>query len=83
MRGHVGPCGHAKTPWWRESNFRGPDRFAFAIKGEVEAPEMDHRFGGLIGVVASHLELEELRWETRKPPTWHAKYQCFKPCSDK
>lgn len=40
---------------------------AFTVEGEVEAPETDRRFRESIGVVAGHLELEELHRECEMP----------------
>jgi hypothetical protein len=37
----------------------------------------------IANVIASHLELEELHRETRKPPNWHANCRCFEPRIDK
>jgi hypothetical protein len=59
----VGPCGRVETPRRRGSGFQGPDHFAFAVEGEVEALETYHCFGGLIDVAASHPELVELHRE--------------------
>jgi hypothetical protein len=41
--------------------------FAFAVEGDVEAPETYCHFGGLIGVMTSHLELEELHRKCARP----------------
>ena len=64
------------------SVFRAPDRFFFAIEGEVKAPEMDHHSRRSIGIVACHLELEEFHRRTHKSSTWHANYRCFHHRSD-
>ena len=67
-----------------EVGLLGPDCFAFAVEGEeVKATETDCRFDDAIGVTVGHLDLEELRHKTRKSPTWHTNYRCFKPLSDK
>jgi hypothetical protein len=50
-----------------EVGLLGPDYFALAIEGEVEALKTYHFFGNVIGVAVGHPELEELRQERTSP----------------
>jgi hypothetical protein len=63
----AGPCGRANIPRRRRLGFRGPHCFAFTVEGEVEALEMNRRFGDAIGVVVGYPELEELCSERASP----------------
>ena len=58
---------HGEIPRWRRSGFLGPDRFAFAVEGEVEAVETDRYFSRPIGIMAGHPKLKELRRECASP----------------
>jgi hypothetical protein len=66
-------------------SFQDPCHLSFLIDDEIQTPETDGCSGDpdCTAVIASHLELAELRRGTRKSPTWPVKCRCLKPRCNK